>query len=121
MGVGALLTFGYNGGQFNIGGWLGVGEGVSVTINPADLGCRESGAERGWRADGRLGIGAIGVDASTFIGQTNRTAEVTAQIPAIPEARVGFATENGRVIPAVMTNIVAGESAFLGYGGQVYF
>ena len=121
LGLGALVTFGYNSGQFNIGAYVGLGEGASGSLNLDDSGCHQSGAWRGTRADGRLGIGAVGADVSATVGPGVNTSEVTGQVPGVRNLNVGFSTDGNQVNPAPTVNIVAGESAFLGYGGQIYF
>jgi len=121
LGLGGLLTFGYNSGQFNLGAYVGVGEGFSGSINLDDSGCHASGAWRGTRADGRIGNGVLSADVSATVGPGVNDAEVAAHTPLKP-LNVGVSMSNGQFNSRPITaNITVGESAFLGYGGQIYF
>jgi len=121
LGIGGLLTFGYNGGQFNIGGYVGLREGVSVSINPDDVGCHEVGAWRGTRGDGRLGVGVLSANVSATVGPGVNDGEVAVGTP-IKNLTFGVAVSNGQYSQRPITaNVTVGESAFLGYGGQIYF
>jgi RHS repeat-associated protein len=121
LGAGALLTFGYNSGQLNIGSYVGLGEGISGSLNFTDSGCHESGAWRGTRADGRIGIGGIGADISATAGPGVNEAEVAAGVPKVEGLNIGVSVEDGQIAPAPTVNAVVGESGFIGYGGQIYF
>ena len=121
IGPSGTLTFGYNHGQFNIGGWLGVGAGDSIAVNPDDLPCQKPGSLRSTRADGRIGRGALGANFSTQYGPQGNSTEFTAGVPLVKPLGAGFSVENGQISTAPVTNIVFGASAFLGTGAQWYF
>jgi RHS repeat-associated protein len=59
-GVGGLITFGYNSGQFNFGGFVGVGEGFFGSLDTSDSGCEKLGLSVGGRAVGEYGVSAFG-------------------------------------------------------------
>jgi RHS repeat-associated protein len=121
LGIGGLLTFGYNSGQFNIGGYVGLGEGAAVSVNPGDSGCHDVGAWRGTRGDARLGAGVLGADVSATVGPGVNEGEVAVQTP-VKNLILGVAVSDGHFSEKPITaNVVVGESAFLGYGGQMYF
>lgn len=121
LGIGGLLTFGYNSGQFNIGGYVGIGEGASVSVNPDDVGCHEAGSWRATRGDARLGVGVLSANVSATVGPGVNDGEVTVGTP-IKSLAVGVAVSNGQYSQRpIAANVTLGESAFLGYGGQTYF
>ncbi|WP_082582755.1 RHS repeat-associated core domain-containing protein, partial [Frateuria sp. Soil773] len=121
LGIGGLLTFGYNSGQFNVGGYVGAGAGASVSVNLDDSGCHEVGAWRGTRGDGHLGTGALSADVSATVGPGVNDAEISVGTPVKPLS-VGVSVSNGQFSQRPITaNVTVGASAFLGYGGQAYF
>jgi RHS repeat-associated protein len=54
-GIGVLITFGYNSGQFNAGVYWGVGEGLFANYDPTDSGCHSQGIHGGVRGDAGIG------------------------------------------------------------------
>jgi RHS repeat-associated protein len=121
--LGGTLTFGYNHGQFNIGGWLGVAEGESVSVNLNDLPCHEKGSFRSTRADGKIGIlnGLFSTNFSAQYGPQVNSTEFTSGVPFVKPLETGFAVDNGKVTQEPIVNIVGGGSVSLGYGAQWYF
>jgi hypothetical protein len=73
------------------------------------------------RTDLAIGIDAVGADVSATVGPGVNQAEVTTGAPKVKNLSVGFSVDNGQVSPGRPINTVVGESAFIGYGGQIYF
>ncbi|WP_240669113.1 hypothetical protein [Dyella sp. M7H15-1] len=121
IGPGGVLTFGYNNGQFNLGGWLGASVGDSISLNLNDAPCHTSGAFLSTRADGRAGIGALGTDFSAQSGQDGSSADLTTGVPGFEHLSGGIGIDNGQISATPQTNITGGAQAFLGGGGQIYF
>jgi hypothetical protein len=124
VGPGGTLTFGYNSGQFNLGGgWLGASAGDSFAINPNNLPCHEPGSFRSTRADGKLGVegGLFSTSFTTLYVPGVNSTEFTSGVPFVKPLETGFSIENGEVSSEPVVNIVGGESVFLGYGGQKYW
>jgi RHS repeat-associated protein len=123
IGPGGTLTFGYNHGQFNVGGWLGGSLGDSLSIDPSNAMCHESGSFRSVRADGRLGVegGLLSVDFSAQYGPQQNSVEFTSGVPFAKSLSVGGSIQNGELSTTPIVNFVAGGSVFLGYGAQWYF
>ena len=57
LGGGVLVTFGYNNGQWNLGGYYGVGEGISVEYDPGTAACHAPGLVTGIQGQGVVGLG----------------------------------------------------------------
>ena len=117
-GYGGQVTFGYNGGQGNFGTYLGVGEGVSITLDPNDSGCHSPGLRSGLRAEGRIGLGP-NVEATANTGPDGSSEEVSVHVPGTP-VNFGVSTEDPSV-HGVQTTFSFGESSFFGVGGTAYF
>lgn len=120
---GSDCIFGYNNGQFNLGGWLGASAGDSFAINPNNLPCHEPGSFRSTRADGKLGVegGLFSTSFTTLYGPGVNSTEFTSGVPFVKPLEAGFSIENGEISSEPVVNIVGGESVFLGYGGQKYW
>lgn len=121
VGPGGVLTFGYNSGQFNVGGWLGASAGDSFSFSPATSTCQAPGASSSTLAQGRAGIGAIGANFSTQMGSQTNSTELTAGVPGVKNLEGGISVQNGQISTTPVTNITGGAQAFLGAGGQWYF
>jgi hypothetical protein len=119
IGPGGMLTFGYNHGQFNIGGWLGGSAGDSASLNLNDTPCHKSGSFRSTRVDGKIG-GLISTNFSSQFGSQVNSTEFTTGVPFVKPLDMGFAIEDGRVTPMPTASLVAGDSVFLGGGAQWY-
>ena len=119
IGPGGMLTFGYNSGQFNIGGWLGASAGDSASLNLNDTPCHESGSFPSTRADGKIG-GLVSTNFSTQFGPQVNSTEFTTGVPFVKPLDMGFAIENGQAAPMPTASLVGGDSIFLGLGAQWY-
>lgn len=121
--IGGTITFGYNHGQWNLGGWVGAAEGDSISINPNNLPCHEVGTFRSTMASGKVGVegGLFSTDFSTQYGPQVNSTEFTSGVPFVKPLEVGVNIENGQVSPVPVVNIVGGESVFIGTGGQTYY
>jgi hypothetical protein len=133
LGVGFEINFGYNDGQWNLGGYLGVGEGLSGSFNPNDSECHNQGSVDGMIASGQIGLGpGVEADAGYAFGSpSDSSAEISVEIPqANASASVGEeggnATVGGSALlgktGSVSANgeVTVGESAFFGVGGTIY-
>ncbi len=114
-GAGAMITFGHNSGQWNWGGFLGVGKGVFAEWNPNDTGCHKSGLQSGLRAHGEAALKfnfgrrrAVGGSADAFYSNmgVERGASVTLGSKIMS---VGF-------VPDQAGTIGAGGGLFVGIG-----
>jgi RHS repeat-associated protein len=83
----------------------------------------EPGSFRSTRADGKLGVegGLFSTSFTTLYGPGVNSTEFTSGVPFVKPLETGFSTENGEISSEPVVNIVGGESAFLGYGGQKYW
>jgi RHS repeat-associated protein len=120
IGPGGVLTFGYNHGQFNLGGWLGASAGDAFSFNPANAPCHKPGSFVSTRADGRLGGGVLGVDYSAQSGPYVNSVDFSAGVPGVKSLEVGVSADNGEISTTGEADIVGGAQAFLGAGGQWY-
>jgi RHS repeat-associated protein len=64
--IGAEITFGYNSGQFNFGGYWGIGYGATATLDVNDSGCAAVGQEFGDKIS--FSAGGASVDADILWG-----------------------------------------------------
>jgi RHS repeat-associated protein len=113
-GVGGRLTFGNNGGQWNLGGYIGVGEGLSGDLDPYDRGCKEPGVNFGVEAQGEFGAGPH-VEAEAHAFGREPWWNVNFGLPGTPLG--GSIGTDGVTVPT----IGVGESAVIGVGGTTYF
>jgi len=121
---GGLLTFGHNGGQWNIGAYGGEGAGLYADVDPNDTGCHGSGLYPGWKGKGGVGLGENVEwngsgdlsEAEGSISYSDPVSGLTATLKGSvgPE---GFNIEQPTVEPS--TGVGAGE--VLGFGGTLYF
>ena len=58
--VGGSFTLGYNSGQWSVGGWLGVGAGLSARFNPFDSGPASSGFDVSAKGQANYTLGQFG-------------------------------------------------------------
>jgi RHS repeat-associated protein len=123
IGPGGVLTFGYNHGQFNIGGWLGGSAGDSASLNLNNMPCHKSGSFMSTRADGKISAlgGVFSTSFSSQLGPEVNTTEFSTGVPFVKPLETGFSIDDGKVSPMPEATIVEGESAFLGSGGQWYW
>jgi RHS repeat-associated protein len=124
-GIGGLLTFGHNSGQWNFGAYLGLGSGAAGSFDPNDSGCH--GTVFGVRGEGELGFGP-NITASSFLGnyadsyEPDRSGELSIGIPGTPLSFAPLNTENGQLLPPPLKpTIGGGASTFIGGGGTIYF
>ena len=131
--LGGELTFGNNGGtggglsslfngQWNVGGDIGVGTGVSASFDPTNAGCTRSGGTLGVTESVSVGLPGtdLSVDESGTIN-TNRTASIEAGIDTPVDALTGTASYNGKSLQGSLAPTIGagtiGGSAFAGLGG----
>jgi RHS repeat-associated protein len=84
-GLGALLTFGNNSGQYNFGIYSGVGEGGFIDYDPKDSGgCHRFGGYASLKAHVGVGVGpAYATVDSTQEHRSDPTGEVEVKFPAV--------------------------------------
>ncbi len=117
-GYGGQITFGNNGGQWNFGIHLGIGEGLSATLDTKDSECHSAGFEGNLKAEGQIGFGP-NVDATSEVGPGGSSADVSVHVPGTA-LNLGVTDDNGK-LRGVDTTFSFGESAFFGVGGTTYF
>jgi RHS repeat-associated protein len=66
---GAIITFGYNSGQWNFGGFVGLGVGAFISIDAFPDECKPKGTIYAVRGEGEIGLGPH-VTGSTQFGRT---------------------------------------------------
>jgi hypothetical protein len=121
-GLGGTLTFGKNAGQWNVGGWIGGGTGLSGRLNIFDTGPSAAGYDVSWKgqANWRLesvGGGGFGNQHSFFTGTdvVNFSYTITQGINILLTAEILPDYSIGKV--TVFPTAGGGTSAFLGIGG----
>jgi RHS repeat-associated protein len=119
FGVGGLITFGDNGGQWNLGLYLGAAEGATASLNPEDSGCHSGGVHVRIKGNAKLGFWP-NLDLSATMGMQNSSVELGGRVPGTP-LNLGVEEKNGQINSSIQTKITFGESGFLGAGGTVYF
>ncbi|HET6587242.1 MAG TPA: RHS repeat-associated core domain-containing protein, partial [Oleiagrimonas sp.] len=118
--LGGEITFGHNSGQWNFGGYIGVGEGLSGSFDPNDSGVQRNGTHVSVISHGLIGLGDS-VEASTRISADGSTSiGIGANVLGSP-VQVGISETNGCLDPPSLPTIGAGESAFVGTGAQYYW
>ncbi|MHB1587445.1 MAG: hypothetical protein ACYCRH_08390 [Acidiferrobacteraceae bacterium] len=111
------MTFGYNGGQWNIGTYTGFWEGLSFSLDPRNSGCHKVGFKDQLKAQGLMGFGP-NIAANADIGYKSSSAELSLHIPETPlHVDVGEANGKRRVMNPTFGY---GESGFVGAGRTVY-
>ena len=119
LGLGVSITFGHNSGQWNGGGYVGLGEGISGTYNPNDSGTKECGGHYGVTGSGKIGLGE-NLEADGTLGfNGENSGGVTANDPFINHVAYGVGEENGQLQPIQPVTTFL-ESGFIGVGGVVY-
>ena len=111
--LGGDITFGSNGGQWNLGLYTGVGEGLFFKIDPSNSGgCHKFGAHGGLKLD--LDVtpgGAVSVDATTEEGSEGE-ANVQVGIPGVG----GVAWNPAKPHEPPHGLVFGGEGLFAGFG-----
>jgi RHS repeat-associated protein len=110
--VGGRITFGNNGGQWNAGGFLGLGFGISVTADLFDSGCKPPHLTTPVVGEGEIGLGPHITAFSQILGDD--TWNVGVGIPGTPYGYSWGADGPG-------ANIGFGGSTFIGAGAQRYY
>ncbi|MGH7022512.1 MAG: RHS repeat-associated core domain-containing protein [Caulobacteraceae bacterium] len=118
-GVGGIFTFGNNGGngalngQWNYGGYIGAGEGLSATIDPSNRGCQQPGVNYGLQGAGEIGVGPeVEAEAHAFGRQPWWNINL-----GFPGTALGASIgSEGAPVPI----LGFGESAVAGVGGTAY-
>jgi RHS repeat-associated protein len=110
-GFGAAVTFGVNGGQYNFGTYFGFGQGLSLDIDPRDVGQHPCGLDAG--VMGSLDLGTLGI-SSTINLQGDNSAAVNVPLPNAP-----WVSTN--VLDPGNPTISIGVGGYVGGGGTYYF
>jgi len=121
-GPAGQLTFGQNGGQWNVGVHVGAGIGASINWNPEDTGCKTRGFNPGVtsQADVKVGNVAVGLNSNVTMRGNSSSVDVPALgIPSIPDGPV--ATTDVLDPTRSPNGVGYGGVLFVGTGGQVYW
>jgi RHS repeat-associated protein len=128
---GGSITFGNNGGsgwfngQWNLGAYVGLGEGLSFNFDPNNSGCHDVGADPSLRVAGQLGFGP-NVEGQLDIRDVNNLAnsdsEITLNPPVIPGLSIPVIQQKNGQISFLnkMPTWGFGESGFAGLGETKY-
>lgn len=119
-GLAAEITFGYNDGQWNLGGFVGLGEGLSGSFNPNDSGLHDCGTAYGVTGSGTIGLGE-NVEAEGYLGfDGESSAGASLNDPINSPYAYGVEEENGELQTPGAPTVALGESGFIGVGGTFY-
>jgi hypothetical protein len=130
--LGGSFTFGNNGGsnwfngQWNVGAYVGVGEGLSANLDPNDTGCHKVGSDKSLRGEGVFGLGENvegQADIRSLSDTDENSADVSLNLPGIKNASIPILqVEDGRIqFKKKKPSIGAGESAYVGWGVTNYY
>jgi RHS repeat-associated protein len=129
-GIAGQISFGNNGGtggwwqslfngQWNLGADVGVGGGASISLNPLNSGCTQTGITGNIEESVSAGDGPISADESAIIN-SNGSASAEGGIDLPYASLTGTATFNGKSIKTGVAPTIgkgtAGGSAFVGFG-----
>jgi RHS repeat-associated protein len=114
LGLGGMLTFGNNSGQFNFGLYTGGGEGLFTKLDMSDSGgCHKFGAHGGVRADTEVGFGpGVTVDINVEEGSDPEVGVMVAK-PNVIGVSVNPAEPHQ--LPHIVLPFGAGGFAGLGF------
>jgi len=112
-GYGGAVTFGVNGGQTNFGAYFGVGYGISVDVDPNDLGRHACGLNTG--VTGSFDLGPLGI--SSTVGTQGNSAAVTVPSPDVPYMSFNVLDPGSAGNPTFSF----GAGGYVGVGGTYYF
>lgn len=118
FGPGALISFGYNSGQWNMKVQVGEGAGVSASFDPSDSGCKQKGRSWGITAAAAVNLG-LGVG---FQGQTSMdtSSAGVSTINASLEGNAG-AFAGGESWSRTGSSITHSNTTGLSHGGAAVF
>jgi RHS repeat-associated protein len=112
---GLKITIGYNGGQWNYGAYVGLGEGFFANLDPRNTGCHARAFHGGIEGEGDIGLGP-NVGAAAHVDPLNDNEnwwEVSGSLGPFSGA---YGTD-GAKFPIVGI----GEGTVIGIGGQAYY
>lgn len=117
---GGTVTFGNNSGQWNIGGYIGLADGVSGEFNPNESDRHACGTYYGVRAAGQIGAGD-NVEATGYAGfNGDRSFGLSANDPFFTHQAWGIEEENGVMQPLGAPTFSGGGAISDGVGGTWY-
>jgi RHS repeat-associated protein len=119
-GVGILITFGYNSGQFNLGFYGGAGAGVFGSLDLTDSGCHAQGFVGGARGEGDVGVRGTKISVG-LSGEVDTNGDKSASV-TIPGPK---STAAGLTVPLYPSGPPRGTwgggiGGFVGLGGTSY-
>jgi RHS repeat-associated protein len=119
-GIGGMITFGYNSGQFNFGGFVGAGEGFFGSIDFGDSGCEKIGLSTGGRAATEVGASILGGRRFAGISGDSRNSYMSNRNKTEPSLGLGYGGNKwfGMGVPATPGGVSfsGGFGAFVGVG-----
>ena len=123
-GWGGQFTFGRNGGQWNIGLRGGVGGPFSITYNPKDAGCQDSGFSMKVIGSGKIGTGMLELNSDLEVNNQDPVKiTLTGAVPYIK--KLGFGVEitpshvDNPFEPTASIDVVGGSAGV--FGGPSYY
>jgi hypothetical protein len=115
-----MITFGYNSGQFNFGGFVGAGEGFFGSIDFGDSGCEKIGLSTGGRAATEVGASILGGRRFAGISGDSRNSYMSNRNKTEPSLGLGYGGNKwfGMGVPATPGGVSfsGGFGAFVGVG-----
>ena len=128
---GGSFTFGNNGGsglfngQWNLGAYVGIGEGLSFNVDPNNSGCRDTGStDPSLRIEGQIGLGP-NVEGKLDIRSISDLSRSDAELAFSPSGTGVSATvieqKDGQIgVSEKLPSWGFGESAYAGLGETKY-
>lgn len=116
--VGGAVTFGYNSGQWNVGGWLGGGSGISARLNIFDTGPAAPGFDVSARGQATANYGAIGggLGMEYSLSTGSSTATVSLGIGQGYNVTTTYSDKDNKDSFTAFPTFGIGNSAYLGLG-----
>ena len=117
-GPGGLVTFGYNRGQWNIGGYLGAAAGAGASLNPLDSALTQEGSHRGSMTT--IAFPEGGGDLQNDYDTREHHWSVSGDIPSTDGWVSGSYGSDGPQIGIGHAKLAGGYGGFSGFGRTYY-
>jgi RHS repeat-associated protein len=117
---GGTITFGKNNGQWNVGAYAGLADGLSGNFNPNDSETHACGSYYGVKGGGEFGLGD-NVELDAYVGfNGENSGGLSMSDPIFTGASWSLEQENGEIQPMGAPSWGIGASTAVGVGGTWY-